>query len=110
MYCKTCDLSIHILNGNEYSKVAKKNFQLLSVFFLFSIGLLVSSRLLAHEINYALEKVPARHVVWFYLQMGFLHIIGQSKGHLLNKGLFKDYFTFFPFLKSFSPRYCPLLI
>ncbi|HTE09943.1 MAG TPA: HupE/UreJ family protein [Chitinophagaceae bacterium] len=37
----------------------------------------------AHTINYALEKAPVQHVVWFYLQMGFTHIIPAGLDHVL---------------------------
>lgn len=37
----------------------------------------------AHTVNYALEKAPVQHVVWFYLQMGFTHIIPTGADHVL---------------------------
>jgi hypothetical protein len=37
----------------------------------------------AHTINYALEKAPVQNVVWFYLQMGFTHIIPTGADHVL---------------------------
>lgn len=37
----------------------------------------------AHAINYALEKAPVQHVVWFYLKLGFTHIIPQGADHIL---------------------------
>jgi hypothetical protein len=37
----------------------------------------------AHTINYALEKAPAQHVVWYYLQLGFRHIIPEGFDHIL---------------------------
>jgi hypothetical protein len=37
----------------------------------------------AHTINYALEKAPTQHVVWYYLQLGVLHIIPQGFDHIL---------------------------
>jgi hypothetical protein len=37
----------------------------------------------AHTINYALEKAPAGDVVWFYLTLGFRHIIPQGLDHIL---------------------------
>jgi hypothetical protein len=37
----------------------------------------------AHTINYALEKAPVQNVVWFYLKMGFTHIIPTGADHVL---------------------------
>ncbi len=37
----------------------------------------------AHTINYALEKAPVHHVIWFYLQLGLTHIIPQGADHIL---------------------------
>ena len=37
----------------------------------------------AHTINYALEKAPANDVVWFYLKLGFTHILPQGFDHIL---------------------------
>ena len=37
----------------------------------------------AHTINYALEKAPMHNVVWFYLRMGFTHIIPSGFDHVL---------------------------
>jgi hypothetical protein len=36
-----------------------------------------------HVINYALEKAPDSHVVWFYLQLGIRHIIPMGTDHIL---------------------------
>ncbi len=36
-----------------------------------------------HTINYALEKAPTQHVVWFYLQLGFTHILPEGFDHIL---------------------------
>jgi hypothetical protein len=47
------------------------------------ILLLASCTLFAHTINYALEKAPTQHVVWFYLQLGFTHILPQGFDHIL---------------------------
>lgn len=38
---------------------------------------------LAHTINCALEKAPASHVVWFYLQLGVHHILPLGADHIL---------------------------
>jgi HupE / UreJ protein len=37
----------------------------------------------AHTINYALEKAPTGDVVWYYLKLGFQHIIPQGFDHIL---------------------------
>lgn len=39
--------------------------------------------ILGHTINYALEKAPASHVVWFYLKLGVQHIIPLGTDHIL---------------------------
>lgn len=54
-----------------------------------SIGLVLSFLLLmvpsvfAHTINYALEKAPAEHVIWFYLKLGYTHILPEGFDHIL---------------------------
>lgn len=45
--------------------------------------LLLPMTVLGHSINYALEKAPASHVVWFYLQLGIQHIIPLGTDHIL---------------------------
>ncbi len=37
----------------------------------------------AHTVNYALEKAPVQNVVWFYLKMGFTHILPFGADHVL---------------------------
>lgn len=37
----------------------------------------------AHTINYALEKAPAGNVFWYYLKLGFTHIIPEGFDHIL---------------------------
>jgi hypothetical protein len=44
---------------------------------------LLPSALYAHTINYALEKAPIQHVVWFYLQLGVHHILPLGTDHIL---------------------------
>ena len=39
--------------------------------------------LFAHTINYALEKAPVNHVIWFYLTLGISHIIPLGFDHIL---------------------------
>lgn len=37
----------------------------------------------AHTINYSLEKAPTQNVIWYYLQLGFSHIIPEGLDHIL---------------------------
>ena len=37
----------------------------------------------AHTINYSLEQAPAKDVVWYYLKLGFQHIIPSGPDHIL---------------------------
>ena len=39
--------------------------------------------LFAHTINYALQDAPVDKVVWFYLKLGFQHIIPSGIDHIL---------------------------
>ena len=50
---------------------------------IFSALLLFAPVLFAHSINYVLENAPAKDVVWFYLQLGFTHIIPSGADHIL---------------------------
>ena len=45
--------------------------------------LLVCTPVFAHTINYALENAPPGEVVWYYLKLGFAHIIPQGFDHIL---------------------------
>lgn len=45
--------------------------------------LLLGHPAFAHTINYALEKSPAADTVWYYLKLGFQHIIPQGFDHIL---------------------------
>jgi len=55
----------------------------LPVVFLLSFLLLFVSAVFAHTINYALEKAPTDHVVWFYLKLGYRHILPDGFDHIL---------------------------
>ena len=57
----------------------KKSFK----FILLFAGLLFVSNLFAHTINYSLEDAPATDVVWFYLKLGYQHIIPTGADHIL---------------------------
>lgn len=37
----------------------------------------------AHTVNYALEQAPTNDVVWFYLKLGYTHILPQGFDHIL---------------------------
>lgn len=56
--------------------------RVMKLFLLFAF-LLTSHSLLAHTINYALEKAPTGNVIWFYLKLGISHIIPQGTDHIL---------------------------
>ena len=45
--------------------------------------LLLQSSSYAHTINYTLEKAPPENVIWFYLKLGFTHILPQGFDHIL---------------------------
>ncbi len=70
MQCKIC-------KGMQQQKPG------LPVVFLLSFLLLFVSGVLAHTINYALEKAPTEHVVWFYLKLGYRHILPEGFDHIL---------------------------
>ncbi len=53
------------------------------IFFLLMSFLFISSTLSAHTINYVLEKAPAQDVVWYYIKLGFRHIIPLGPDHIL---------------------------
>ena len=59
----------------------KKTIRLSLGFLLCFLAITVAS--FAHTINYALEKAPADHVVWFYLQLGYKHILPEGFDHIL---------------------------
>ncbi len=45
--------------------------------------LLFANSLFAHTVNYALEKAPTQDVIWFYLKLGFTHIVPEGLDHIL---------------------------
>jgi hypothetical protein len=51
--------------------------------FFFLILFLISADVIAHTINYELEKAPAEEVVWFYLRLGIRHIVPDGFDHIL---------------------------
>ncbi len=44
---------------------------------------LFSATAFAHTINYSLQNAPVKDVVWFYLKLGFEHIIPTGADHIL---------------------------
>jgi type IV secretory pathway VirB2 component (pilin) len=51
--------------------------------FFLLIGCIIASPVYAHEINYVLEKAPVENVIWFYLKLGFEHILPLGLDHIL---------------------------
>jgi hypothetical protein len=45
--------------------------------------MLLAGNIYAHTINYALEKAPAGNVSWYYLKLGYLHILPNGFDHIL---------------------------
>lgn len=45
--------------------------------------LLAYNNLFAHTINYALEKEPTGNVIWYYIKLGYQHIIPEGVDHIL---------------------------
>jgi HupE / UreJ protein len=45
--------------------------------------LLLAGNIQAHTINYALEKAPAGNVFWYYLKLGYMHILPNGFDHIL---------------------------
>jgi hydrogenase/urease accessory protein HupE len=43
----------------------------------------VAQQVFAHNTNYALENAPVTNVAWFYIQMGFTHILPYGLDHIL---------------------------
>jgi hypothetical protein len=64
-----------VIQQNKYRTYWKKGLTI--VFMLFCIPAF------AHTINYALEKAPAGEIAWYYLKLGFQHIIPQGFDHIL---------------------------
>ena len=44
---------------------------------------LISNAVFAHTINYRLENAPTNDVVFFYLKLGYHHIVPQGMDHIL---------------------------
>jgi hypothetical protein len=50
---------------------------------LLAVLLLTGHLLFAHTVNYSLQHAPVKDVVWYYLKLGFLHIIPSGADHIL---------------------------
>lgn len=53
---------------------------------VFCVGILLFAfpfTMYAHTINYSLEKAPVKDVFWYYLRLGYNHIIPQGLDHIL---------------------------
>jgi uncharacterized membrane protein len=62
----------------QQNKMFYKRFLFLLISLLF-----ISPVVFAHTINYVLERAPAKDVVWYYLKLGFQHIIPLGPDHIL---------------------------
>ena len=60
--------------------VALFNYKKLVLLF---ISIFIAPAIFAPSINYALENAPGHEVVWFYLKLGFSHIIPSGLDHIL---------------------------
>lgn len=55
----------------------------LRILLLAVVAMLISVSLSAHTINYQLEKVPVTDVIWYYLDLGYKHILPDGFDHIL---------------------------
>lgn len=62
-------------------QLTKKLF--LYILFILPFLLLITLPVFAHTINYVLEKAPTKHVVLFYLKLGYTHILPEGFDHIL---------------------------
>jgi len=61
----------------------KNLFKYRLAFSLFLLILFFSNPVFAHTINYSLEKEPAGTILFYYLKLGFCHIIPGGLDHIL---------------------------
>lgn len=52
-------------------------------YFLGICCLLLAVNAHAHTINYALDKAPVSNVFWYYLKLGYMHILPNGFDHIL---------------------------
>ena len=50
---------------------------------LLPLALLLSNAAFAHTINYQLEQQPGHYVFWYYLKLGYTHILPEGFDHIL---------------------------
>ncbi len=50
---------------------------------IFILLVFIYSGLAAHTINYKLENSPIQNVIWYYMKLGFNHIIPSGPDHIL---------------------------
>lgn len=62
--------------------IKNKNHSITRITFLV-ILICICNAAFAHTINYDLADAPTNHVVWFYLKLGFTHIIPEGFDHIL---------------------------
>src|SRR3954470_22503081 len=55
----------------------------LPAFVIAAILFVIATPVFAHTINYVLEKAPTEHVIWFYLKLGYSHILPEGFDHIL---------------------------
>lgn len=65
------------------SLIKKERYWLKVIGAFLIIFLSFTNNALAHTINYDLADAPTNHVVWFYLKLGFTHIIPEGFDHIL---------------------------
>lgn len=63
--------------------LSKNVFRILGFFFIL---LLISGVAYGHTINYVLEQAPTESVIWYYLKLGYGHIIPNGLDHILFVG------------------------
>jgi hypothetical protein len=61
----------------------KKLYKFNIALFLLLPGMLAPARILAHTVNYSLEKAPTEAVLLYYLKLGYHHIIPAGMDHIL---------------------------
>ena len=58
-------------------------FKYVPALLIFFVLILKSSLSFGHTINYGLEKAPTTDVIWYYLKLGYTHILPQGFDHIL---------------------------
>ena len=69
-------MDTHRANKKTYKNFIKKIALLITLLFFFY-------PVIAHSINYALQDAPVDRVVWFYLKLGYQHIMPYGIDHIL---------------------------